>query len=102
MGYYEDSKWYKLINLRTNKYFIEINVQFQEDPLAVEVGESSSPPDPLIVSEETNDFDDFYMSSNYYLISYTNIPKMPKRAARTIHAARELARNPSDTRRTSS
>ena len=26
VGYFEDSKWYKLINLSTNKYFIERNV----------------------------------------------------------------------------
>ena len=50
VGYSEDSKGFKLINLSTNKSFIEISVQFQEEPLvAVEVGESSSPPDPLIV-----------------------------------------------------
>ena len=28
VGYSEDSKWYKLINLRTNKYFVERSVQF--------------------------------------------------------------------------
>ena len=45
VGYYKDSKGYKLINLSTNKYFIERSVQFQEEPLAiVQVGESSSPP----------------------------------------------------------
>ena len=44
VGYSKDSKGYKLINLRTNKYFIEISVQFEEEPLAaVEDGESSSP-----------------------------------------------------------
>ena len=63
VGYFEDSKWYKLIKFITNKYFIERCVQLQEDPLvAVEVGESSSPPEPLNVSEETNDFADFDMS----------------------------------------
>ena len=47
VGYSEDSKWYKLINLNTNKAFIEMSVQFQEEPLAtVEVGESSSPLEP--------------------------------------------------------
>ena len=41
-GYYEDSKGYNMINLRTNRSFIEISVQFQEEPLVeVEVGESS-------------------------------------------------------------
>ena len=59
VGYSEYLKGYKLINLSTNKSFIEISVQFQEEPLvAVEVGESSSPPDPLIVSGETNAFAD--------------------------------------------
>ena len=57
VGYSEDSKGYNLINLSTNKAFIERSVQFQEEPLAaVEVGESSSPPEPLIVSEETMSF----------------------------------------------
>ena len=42
VGYSEDSKEYKLINLSTNKSFIERSVQFQEELLvAVEVGESS-------------------------------------------------------------
>ena len=51
VGYSEDSKGYKLINLSTNKSFIERSVQFQEEPLAaVEVGESSSPPKPLNVN----------------------------------------------------
>ena len=50
---YKYSKGYNLINLSTNKYFIEISVQFQEEPLvAVEVGESSSPPEPLIVRRD--------------------------------------------------
>ena len=53
VGYSEYSKGYKLINLSTNKSFIERCVQFQEEPLAaVEVGEASSPPEPLKVSEE--------------------------------------------------
>ena len=40
-GYSEDSKGYKLINLSTNKSFIERCVKFEEEPLAeVEVGEA--------------------------------------------------------------
>ena len=59
-GYSKVSKGYKPIKLRTNKDFIEISVQFEEEPLtAVEVGESSSSPQTLIVSEETNEFDDY-------------------------------------------
>ena len=96
-------KGYKLINLIINKYFIERSVQFEEDPLAtVEVGESSSSPEPLIVSEETNEFSDSDMSDNDDLIAYPNSPTRPKWASRTIHATGELAGNPSDTRRTRS
>ena len=63
VGYSKYSKGYKMINLSTEKYFIERSVQFQEEPLvAVEVGDSSSPPDPLIVSGETNEFSDSDMS----------------------------------------
>ena len=45
--YSEYSKGYNLINLSTNKAFIERCVQFEEEPLAeVEIGEASSPPEP--------------------------------------------------------
>ena len=91
-----------MVNLSTNKYFIERSVQFQEEPLAaVEVGESSSSPEPLIVSEETNEFVDSDMSDNDDLIADPNSPTRPKWAANTIQATRELAGNTSDTRRTS-
>ena len=92
-----------MINLITNKFFIEWSVQFQEEPLvAVEVQESSSPPDPLIVSGETNEFVDSDMSGNDDLIVDPNSPTRPKWEAKTIHATGELAGNPSDTRRTKS
>ena len=69
VGYSKYSKGYKLINFSTNKAFIERSVQFQEEPLpAVEVGESYSPPKPLNVSEETNEFDYYDMSDNDELI----------------------------------
>ena len=88
VGYYKDSKGYNLINLITNKHFIERSVQFQEEPLvAVEVGESSSPPDPLIVSGDTNEFADSDMSNNDDFISDPNSPTRPKLAEKTIHAA---------------
>ena len=99
VGYSEYSKGNKLIKLSANKAFIERSVQFEEEPLAaVEVGESSSPPEPLNVSEEINEFGDSDMSDN--LISDPNSPTRPKWAANTIHAAGELAGNPSDSRRT--
>ena len=92
-----------MINLITNKYFIERSVHFEEEPLAVvEVGNSSSSPEPLIVSEETKEFSDSDMFDNYNFIAYPNSPTRPKWAENTIHAARELAGNPSDTRRTRS
>ena len=54
---------------------------------------------PLIVSEETNEFDDSDMYDNDELIADPNSPTRPKWESMTIHAAGELARNPSDTRR---
>ena len=85
VGYSEDSKGYNLINLSTNKSFIERSVQFQEEHLAaVEVGESSSPPESLIVSGETNEFADSDMSDNDDLIVDPNSPTRPKGAANTI------------------
>ena len=42
------------------------------------------------------------MSNNDDLILYPNIPKIPKWAENTIHAAGELVGNPSDPRRTRS
>ena len=87
----------------TNKSFIEISVQFEEEPLvAVEVGESSSLLEPLTVSEETNEFADSDMSDNDDLIADPNRPTRPKWVAKTIHVAGELAGNPNDTRRTRS
>ena len=95
VGYSKYSKGYKLIKFSTNKSFIERSVQFKEEPLAaVEVGESSSSPEPFIVSEETNEFADSDMSNNDYLIADPNIPTIPKWVAKTIHVAGELARNP--------
>ena len=92
-----------MINLSTNKSFIERCVQFEEEPLAaVKVGESSSSPKPLTISEETNEFFYYEMSDNDDLIIDPNSPTRPKWAVRTIHVARKLARNPSDTRRTRS
>ena len=85
------------------KSFIERSVQFQEEPLAaVEVGESSSPPEPLNVSEEIVEVSDSNMSDNYDLISDHNSPTRPKWAVKTIHVAGELAENPNDPRRTRS
>ena len=42
------------------------------------------------------------MSDNYDLIADPNIPQRPKWVANTIHAARELAGNLNDTKRTRS
>ena len=68
----------------------------------MEVGESSSPLEPLNVSEEIVEHDDSDMYDNYDLSAYANSPTIPKWAANTIHAAGELARNPNDPRRTRS
>ena len=68
----------------------------------MEVGEASSPPDPLKVSEEIVEHADSDMSDSDDFIAYPNIPKRPKWASKTIHAAGELAGNPNDPRRTRS
>ena len=68
----------------------------------MEVGESSSSPEPLNVSEEIVELADSDMSDNYDLIAYPNIPTIPKWVSNTIHAAGELAGNPNDPRRTRS
>ena len=48
----KSSKGYNLINMSTQISFVERSVQFEEEPmLATEIGESSSPTPPLIVSE---------------------------------------------------
>ena len=54
------------------------------------------------VGEETNKFADYDMSDNDDLIAYPNIPIRQKWETNTIHAAGELAKNPSDSRRTRS
>ena len=80
-----------------------MSVQFEEELLAaIEVGESSSSPRPLIVSEETNEFADSDMSDNDDLIADRDSPARPKWAANTIHVAGELSGNPNDPRRTRS
>ena len=68
----------------------------------MEVGESSSPPEPLNVSEEIVEVADSDMSDNNDLIADPSSPTRPKLAAKIIHAAGELARNPNDLRRTKS
>ena len=54
------------------------------------------------VNEETNEFADSDMSDNDDLIENPNSPTRLKWEANTIHAAGELAGNPSDPRRTRS
>ena len=66
------------------------------------IGESSSPPEPLNVSEEIVEVVDSDISDNSDLIEYPNIPAIPKWAAKTIHLSGELVGNPNDPRRTRS
>ena len=51
---------------------------------------------------DTNEFADSVMSNNDDLIAYPDSPTRPKFPENSIHAAGELARNPSDPRRTRS
>ena len=87
--------------MSTQKSFIERRVQFEEDPMvAVEIGESSSPPPPLVVSDGIDEIYDLDMSDN--LIADPNNPTRPNWAAKTIHTVGELAENPRYPRRTRS
>ena len=89
--------------MSTQRAFIERSVQFEEEPKpAIEIGESSSPPPPLVVSEYSNKFYYSDMSNIEYLIVDTNTPTIPKWVANTIQATRELSQNPSDPIRTRS
>ena len=56
----------------------------------------------MIVSGETNQFVESDMSDNDYFIADPKSPTRQKWVANIIHAARELARNPNDPRRTRS
>ena len=56
----------------------------------------------MTVSEEADQFFDYDMSDNDDLISYPNTPTRPKWEANIIHAVGELARDPSDPRKTRS
>ena len=68
----------------------------------MEVGETSSPPKPLKVSEEFVEHADSDMSDSDEFIADPNSPTRPKWAAKTLHAAGELAGDPNDPRRTRS
>ena len=68
----------------------------------MEIGEASSPPDPLKVSEEIVEHADSDMYDSDEFIGDPNSPKMQKWAAKTLHAAGEIAGNPNDPRRTRS
>ena len=75
--------------MSTQKSFIERSVQFEEEPMvATEIGESSSPTPPLVVSEGTNEIYDSDMYDNDDLIADTNSPTRPKWEAKTIQVVR--------------
>ena len=103
VGYSKYSKGYNMINMRTQRVFIERSVQFEEENMpTTEITESYLPPPTLNVSEENNK--DYYydMYDNYYLISDPKTPTIPKWVANTIHAAGKLDGNSSDPKRTTS
>ena len=68
----------------------------------MEVGEASSPPEPLKVSEEFVEHDDSDLSNGDDFITYPKSPTRPKWESKTLHAAGELAGDPNDPRRTRS
>ena len=68
----------------------------------MEVGEASSPPEPLKVSEEFVEHNDSNLYDGDEFIADPNIPTRLKWAAKTLHVAGELAGDPNDPRRTRS
>ena len=56
----------------------------------------------MVVSEEDNELSDSNISDNYDLTVDTNIPTRTKWEENNFQEPMELARNPSDTRRTRS
>ena len=103
VGYSKYSKGYKMINMSTQRVFIERSVQFEEENMpTTEITESYLPPPTLNVGQENKKDYDYHISYNYYLISDPNTPTIPNSAAKTIHAAGKLDGNPSDPKRTTS
>ena len=68
----------------------------------MEVGEASSLPELLNVSEEIVEHADSDISDSDEFIADPNSPTRTKWESKTIHAAGELAGNPNDPRRTRS
>ena len=86
--------------MSTQRYFIERSVPLEEDPMpTTKIGESSSPPPPLTVSDEDDKFYGYDMYDDYDLVAHPNTPTRTKCAENTIHVAGELVGNPSNTRR---
>ena len=68
----------------------------------MEVGEASSPPEPQEVSKEFVEHADYDFSNGDEFIADPKNPTRPKWAAKTLHAAGDLAGDPNDPRRTRS
>ena len=74
-----------------------MSVQFEEEPLATtKIGESSSLPQPLNVSEETNGFADSDIYDNEDLIAYPNSHTIPKFGGKFFASIMQVAISFSD------
>ena len=107
VGYGEDTKCYKLFDTSTLNTFIERSVQFEEEPIPdfdLAPGECSSPQYLDEVSDDSCSV--FYDNSDNYMVLYDisiyESPSIPKWAEKIIQAARELAGNPQEPRKTRS
>ena len=106
-GYVEDTKGFKLFETSTLKTFIEISVQFEEEPIPdfdLALGECSSPRQFDDVSDDSCSVfynipeDDMDVD---YIVVYDS-PSRPKWDEKIIQAAGELAGNPQEPRKTRS
>ena len=105
VGYGEYKKGYNIFDPSTHKTFIEISVQFEEEIIPyfelIAPGKCSSPQHQDDVSVYSlSDISDSEMAEDD--VSEHDTPSRPKWAEKTLEAARDLAGNPLDPRKTRS
>ena len=107
VGYGEDTKCYKIFDTSTLKTFVEISVQFVEEPIPyfeLAPRECSSLQQFDDVSDDSCSV--FYDIPEYYMvvdeIFVDESPSRPKWAEKIIQVAGELVGNPQEPRKTRS
>ena len=107
VGYDEYEKGYNLFDPSSHKKFIERSVQFEEEPMQeikLAQAECSNPPLHDDVSDDYSSYFSYIdINYDYYDIhSYDYFPVWPNWVEKTIQATGDLARDPLDSRKTTS